>query len=528
MLLIRFKTFLFPILFVFLLPPQSYSKSREQKEYGDTLMIGEIGKLSPINPILTHGTISALLKNIIFDGLTKEGDHSNVQSNVALSWNNSADGLRWRFYLRENIRFHDGVELTAEDVKFTLDKILDPKNNSPYLSLLEGINKVTVIDKYQVEITLKYPMASLIFYLNVGILPRHLLEGKDIINDEFNLHPIGSGPFKLRSWSEDEIVLNANEQYFLGRPQLNKIIARIFPNQSTIWAQLMKKELDLIFFRSPRNYKIAERIPDFRVYSLLDLYYYILGFNNTDLFNNVRVRRALNYGVNKEEIIQRVLLDKGHVSSGTVYPLSWAYDPHLKPYPYDPKKALKLLTSEGWRDTNGNHILDNHGKEFEFTLLIFKGDDIALKSALQIQQQLLDIGIRMEVKPFSFPAYKASLLNKRFDAVLLCIISDEPDKNYTWWHSSRIDRGFNVFSYKNQKVDELLEKGRITLNMKERKEIYHQFQREIHEDPPGIFLFWRDDLIGIHKRFRGVKVSPAGIFNNINEWYVPKEEQKYK
>ena len=529
MILLRFGLIIFLVtLSLLLLPSQSFSKRQWQKEYGDTLVIGDFGKPSPINPILTRSTISAMLKGIIFDGLIKVNEKLEVQPNLALSWNNSADGLHWKFCLKKGIRFHDGTELIAEDVKFTLDAILDQTNNSPYLNLLQGIKKVQAKDKYQVEITLKYPMASLLFYLDVGILPKHLLDGKDITKDEFNYHPIGTGPFKLLGWSEDEIILEANEGYFLGRPQLEKIIAKIFPNQSVVWAELMKKELDLIFFTFPKSYRIIERIPDYHVHSFLSLYSYILVFNNNDLFKNGKVRKALNYAVNIDEIIKRTLLGKGRSSSGTIYPLSWAYDPDLKPYPYNPKKALELLNHEGWRDTNGNHILERNGREFGFALLIVKGDEVSSKTALQIQQQLLDIGIKMKVKPLPFPSYENSLLTKRFDAALLSIISDDPDKNYAWWHSSRINGGFNVFSYRNKKVDELLDKGRTTVDREERRGIYHQFQREIHDDPPGVFLFWRDYLIGIHKRFKGVRLNPARILSNINEWYVPKGEQKYR
>jgi peptide/nickel transport system substrate-binding protein len=497
--------------------------------FGDTLVIGDFGKPSPINPILTRSTISAGLKHIIFDGLTKVNDHLNVQSNLALSWNNSPDGLRWRFHLRKGVRFHDGVELTAEDVKFTLDEILNPENDSPFLTLLKDIKKVEAREKYQVEITLKHPNASLLFYLDVGILPKHLLQGKDITRDEFNYHPIGTGPFRFENWSENEIVLEANKKYFLGRPHLEKIIARTFPEQSIVWAHLMKKELDLIFFVSPKNYRIMEKISDFRVHSFLSFYYYIFTFNNTRaLFKDVRVRQAFNYGINREEILEKALLGKGRISSGTIYPLSWAYNPHLKPYPYGPKKALKLLNNAGWKDTNRNHLLDKNGKDFEFDLFIVRGDEISRKSALQIQQQLLDIGIGMKVKPIALPDYEKSLFTKTFDAAFLSIISDDADRNYLWWHSSQIKGGFNVFSYRNEKADRLLEKGRTTLDRKKRREIYHQFQREIHSNPPGVFLFWRDSMIGIHKRFRGVKVSPAGLLNHVNEWYVPKEEQKYR
>jgi peptide/nickel transport system substrate-binding protein len=162
-------------------------------------------------------------------------------------------------------------------------------------------------------------------------------------------------------------------------------------------------------------------------------------------------------------------------------------------------------------------------------LLIVEGDYVSRESALLIQQQLLDIGIKMNVNPLPFAIiYEKFLSTKKFDTSLLTILSDNPDRNYAWWHSSQIDHGFNVFSYKNKTVDELLDKGRITLDREERREIYHQFQGEIHDKPPGVFLFWRDHLLGIHKRFRGVRLNPARIFSNINEWYVPKEEQKYR
>jgi len=311
---------------------------------------------------------------------------------------------------------------------------------------------------------------------------------------------------------------------------LNQVIVKFFKDQRVVWAELMRENVDWVFPTFAKNYDIIEKIPNLKIYSYLNPYYYILAFNeNNILFKQKKGRQALNYVVDKEKIVAKVLRGKGMVSSGAIYPQSWAYDKSMEPYPYDPQKATRLLEQVGWQDTNGNHILDKDGKEFEFVLLIVDGDDISRECAMLIQQQLLDIGIRMTVKPMLFSImYEKFLLTKKFDGALLSIISDEPDKNYLWWHSSQINAGFNVFSYKNKRVDALLDKGRTTLDREERKIIYHQFQKETYEDPSGIFLFWRDHLIGIHKRFRGVKVSPAGILSNIHEWYVPKDEQKYK
>lgn len=517
-------------LILLLLPISLYSNSDTQKSYGDCLVIGDFIEPAFINPILTHSSISAALKRVVFDGLIKLNDNMEPVPHVALSWSNSPDGLTWLFHLRRDVKFHDGTELTADDVKFTFDKIKDPSVSSPYFSAFENFKAISVQDKYTVTISLKTPLPSLPFYLDVGILPRSLLVGKELRNAEFNHHPIGTGAFKMERWSKEEIVLKANEDYFEGRPYLNKVRVRFFKDQRTVWAELMKGTVDCVFLTYPRNYDIIKGISDFRVYSFLYPYSYVLALNeNNEYFKQKEVRQALNYAVDKENLVAKVLRGKGWVASGTVYPRSWAYDRAIKPYPYDPKKALKILEQGGWRDTNGNHILDNHGEEFKFVLLSVQTDDVAQECSLQMQQQLMDIGILMEVKAFPFSTmYEKFLLTKKFDASLLSIISDDPDKNYLWLHSSQIDHGFNVFSYRNEKVDELLDKGRTTLDREERKKIYHRFQREIYNDPPGIFLFWRDYLIGVHRRFKGVRVSPAGILNHIDDWYVPKEEQKYR
>jgi peptide/nickel transport system substrate-binding protein len=526
----KFKVIIAISLILFQIPTLVFSKPDKPRTYGDSLVIGDFVEATIINPILTHSSISASLKGIIFDGLIKLNEKMEPIPHLALSWENSQDGLTWIFRLRRDVRFHDGAELTAEDIKFTFDKIQDPSLNSPYISIFKNFRAVRVKDKYTLEINLEYPLPSLPFYLDVGILPKHLLMGKDLIRAEFNYHPIGTGPFKTGSWSKGEIILKANEAYFEGEPYLNKVIVKFFKDQRTVWAELMKENVDCLFLSHSKNYDLIEKIPKFSVYSLLNPYSFVLAFNHNNIyFTQKKVRQALNYAVDKERIVKKVLHGKGRVSSGTIYPKSWVYNKSIEPYPYDPKKAVKLLKKAGWRDTEGNHILDKDGKEFEFVLLIIEGEDIFRESALLVQQQLLDIGIRMKVKPLPFSVmYEKFLTTKEFDAFLLPIVSNDPEKNYAWWHSSQINHGFNLFSYKNKKIDELLDRGRTMLDREERKKIYYQFQKEIYDDPPGIFLFWRDFLIGIHKRFRGVKLSPGEILGSINEWYVPREEQKYR
>jgi peptide/nickel transport system substrate-binding protein len=394
--------------------------------------------------------------------------------------------------------------------------------------IFEDVAAILVQDKYTVQIILKKPLASFLPTLFVGILPKHLLEGQDLDKSPFNQHPVGTGPFKFKSWSENEIILEANPSYFLGRPYLDQIRVRVYPTREAAWAKLMAGEVDFFDFMTPDNYEILKQMPTFRFFSVPMSYYYLVAFNlESRLFRDQKVRQALNYAVNKEEIVAKALRGQGQVAAGTIYPNSWAYNSNVKPYPYDPKRALTLLKEAGWEDHDGDRLLDKNGKVFEFTVHVNAGDDLKQKTLLLIQQQLSDIGLRMKIRLFD-AADTDFLFKKKFDAHLPEITArGDPDFSYRHWHSSQMNGGFNVSSYRNVKVDRLLEEGRTEFDLQKRKAIYFSFQEELFEDPPGIFLFWTNYLVGVQKRFKAVKISPVGPFTNIQEWYVPRAEQRH-
>lgn len=505
-----------------------FSQPSEQKTTGDVLIVPDYQKLSSINPLVTTTTLSALLSEIIFDGLIQLDEHFEAKPRLAYSWDRSEDGRTWTFHLRPGVKFHDGVELTAEDVEFTFQKIRDLQVGSPYMFIFQDIESITVTDKHTFRIALKKPLASFLQTLDVGILPKHLLDNEDIQRTSFNQHPVGTGLFKLKFWSEKEIILEANTGYFRGRAFLNQIHVNVYPNREAAWAKLMAGEADFFDFLSPDNYQILKQVPAFNFYSVPMPFYYLIAFNLRDvLFKDQKVRQALNYAVNKEEIVTKVLRREGQVSAGTIYPGSWAYNPGIKPYPYDPKKALILLKESGWEDHDGDHFLDKDGKTFEFTVHVNVGDDLKQRVLLLIQQQFLDIGIKLHVKLFDAND-TGFLFKKNFDSHFPEIMAKgDPDLSYKHWHSSQIEKGINVSSYRNADVDRLLEEGRIEFDQEKRKAIYFEFQEKIHDDPPGIFLFWTNYLVGVQKRFKEVNISPVGPFAKIQEWYVPKAEQRY-
>lgn len=520
---------LFFILLIFALSASCTlpSKSKE-KPSGDILIVPEYQRPAFVNPLLTETTLSARLSEIVFDGLIQLDEHFEAKPHLAETWERSIDGNTWTFHLKKGVKFHDGVELTADDVAFTFGKIKELQKEMPLAFIFQNVDIITVKDKYTVQIVLKKPLASFLQTLFIGILPKHLLEGQDLTDAPFNKNPIGTGPFKFKFWSENEIILETNPSYYLGRPYLNQFRVRVYPNREAAWAKLMAGEVDFFDFLTPDNYEILKQVPTFHFYSVPMPFYYLVAFNlKEEPFRDQRVRQALNCAVNKEEIITKVLRGQGQAAAGTIYPDSWAYNPNVMPYPYDPKRALTLLKEAGWEDHDGDGFLDKDGKVFEFTVHVNAGDELKQKTLILIQQQLLDIGIKMRVKIFDATDTEF-LFKRRFDAHFPEIIArGDPDFSYKYWHSSQIKDGFNVSSYHNEKVDRLLEEGRSEFDQGRRKAIYFSFQEEMLKDPPGIFLFWTNYLVGVQKRFKGVKISPVGPFANIQEWYVPKAEQRY-
>ena len=514
---------------VFILGLASCTKNENEKQtkpFGDTLIIGAVGKAGTLNPVLESSGVSAQVKDIIFDGLIRIGEKGEILPCLAVRWEGNGEGSEWDFHLKKGVKFHDGHPFTAEDVEFTFNLDLDPNIHSPYSDIIQQIEKLTVKDLYTINIKLTKPSASFLNKLDRGILPKHLLEGENLHLTQFNYKPIGTGPFHLTNWSPDKIVLEANQDYFLGRPYLDGVVVKLFTNKSIIWANLMKGEIDAFQNLEPADYERIGKVSHLKVYSYLMSYYYLITFNlNYFLFKDRRVRQALNYAIDKDTIIKKVLRGRGNICSGTIITNSWAYNPQVKPFPYNPKKALELLAEAGWQDTDGDYILDKNKHPFEFQLLLCKGFDEIDAATLMIMEQLSNIGVRVRVKNLSLKSFmQKHLYRKNFEAAFLFINSGvDPDRSYQFWHSSQIKNGYNFFSYHNPLIDQLLDEGRHTSTQEQRKKIYYQFQEQMKKDPPGIFCFWREALLGLHKRFQGVHISP--LYKNIREWYVPLDKQ---
>jgi peptide/nickel transport system substrate-binding protein len=502
------------------------------------LIISSIGDASFLNPILAQDSASSDINSFVFNGLIKYNRNlDGFVGDLAESWkveNGSEPVIT--FHLRKGVHWHDGKELTAEDVKFTYDKIMDPKTNTVRRSDFELVKKAEVIDRYTFQVTYKQPFSPGLATWGMGIIPKHLLENVDINTAPFNRRPIGTGPFRFVEWVSDEkIVVQDNAKYFEGGPGLNGIVYRIIPEAALNEMEILTRGVDYsgVF---PYQYRRMTQVPSLKVYSQPSLGYTYIGYNlKNPLFQDRRVRQALTYAINRKEIVQYVLYGLGEVATGPFPNQMWYWNPHVKPIPFDPQKARELLGEAGWKGKNSDGILVKEGRPFKFTLITNSGNDTRRDVGVLVQRQLREIGIDVTLELYEWSVFLNDFINVRhFDACLLgWSLSVDPDA-YEIWHSSQIEKGFNFISYRNPEVDRLWEEGRREYDTEKRKAIYWRIHQLIAEDQPYTFLFVPLAISVLQKKFvlrekdatgketlHEIKMEKAGLLYDLVKWYVP-------
>ncbi|WP_053552320.1 peptide-binding protein [Desulfuromonas soudanensis] len=503
--------------------------------YGDTIIEGTIGDANTLLPVLASDSASSEINGLVYSSLVRYDKDLKIKGELAESWEISADNLTITFHLRPGVTWHDGTPFTAEDVLFTYRLYIDPKTPTAYAEQYRQVATAEVLDPTTFRVSYRQPLAkALISWGEISVLPRHLLEGEDVTKSPLARHPVGTGPFRFVEWKPGEkIVLEANPDYFEGRPYLDRVVYRIIPDESTMFLELQAGGLDTMGL-NPIQYQTQTDSPAFKrqfvKYRYPAFAYTYLGYNlNRPLFQDKRVRQALSYAINKKEIVEGVLLGLGQEATGPYKPGTWPYNPAVKRYPYNPERARALLAEAGWTDSDGDGILDKDGKPFAFTIVTNQGNDQRVKSGEIIQRRFREIGVDVKLRVIEWASFLNEFINPgNFDATILgWTVPIDPD-GYNVWHSSKTGpRELNFVGFKNAEVDELLEKGRRTLETAERKKYYDRFQEILAEEQPYTFLYVPDALPVVASRFQGIEPAPAGITYNFIRWYVPKEAQKY-
>jgi peptide/nickel transport system substrate-binding protein len=507
----------------------------EQPAPGDALVVGSIGDASRLLPILATDSASGDIVGLVFNGLLKYNERLEVVGDLADSWQISEDGLTLTFTLRPDIRWQDGIPLTAEDIRFTYQKLIDPAVLTPYSSSYELVEGVEALDERTVRIRYREPFAPALESWMMGVIPKHLLEQEDLNTTAFLRRPIGCGPFRFTRWKTGELIeLAANPDYFEHRPHVDRYLYRIIPDQATLFLELLAGQLDLSGL-SPLQYRRQTDTPRirqaYRKFRYPSFGFTYLGYNLTDVrFADARIRRAFDLAIDKQAIIDGVLFGLGSVATGPYPKESWAYDPSVQPPPPDRDAAKRLLAEAGWIDRDGDGLLDQQGHPFRFTVMTNQGNEVRRQVAELVQRQLRFLGVDVHIRIVEWSTFVHEFIDKRrFEVVLLgWNLSRDPDL-YDLFHSSRTGPGqYNFVSYASPEADRLLEEGRRTFDQAARQRIYHQVHRLLASDQPYTFLYVADALPIVHARFRNVRATPIGITDNLIDWYVPADEQRYR
>ena len=494
----------------------------------NSFVVSSIGDARRLNPLLANDSASGTINDQIFNGLVKYDKDIRLIGDLAERWDISPDGKTFTFHLRKGVLWHDGAEFTAHDCLFTFQKLMDPAVATPYSSNYMDVARAEAIGKYTFRVTYKEPFSPALESWSMGIIPKHLLDGQDLNTAAFNRNPIGTGPYKLKEWvAGQKIVLEAHDRYFEGRPNIDRYIYRIIPDASTMFQELLSGGVDMMglnplqYLRKSETRRIRENYRKFRYPANAFTY---MGYNLTSpLFTDKTVRQALAYAIDRQSIIDGVLLGIGQPCTGPFSYVSWAYNKKVKPYPYDLDRARSMLAAAGWKDADGDGVLDKDGRAFRFTVLTNQGNGERIRAAEIIQQNLKKAGIDVKIRVMEWQAFLEQIDKHSFDAMILgWSMSRDPDL-YDIWHSSKTKKGeYNFISYQNAEVDRLLVEGRRTFDVAQRKRIYGRIHEILADEQPYAFLYVPDATPIVHKRFKGIEVAPLGIMYNFIHWYVPE------
>jgi peptide/nickel transport system substrate-binding protein len=514
---------------------------------GGSLSEGIIGTPRFINPVLALSDADRDLTSLIYSGLMRKSPDGSIIPDLAESYSVSKDGLSYTFVLKDNIYFHNSSPVTADDVIFTINEAKDPVIKSPRKGNWDGIT-VEKKDEKTLVFTLKQPYASFLENATLGIMPALLWSKSPIELSNYNINPIGSGPYMVSKRSSqssgivDSYKLILFKKFTLGRPYISDITLRFYSNEADLLSALEKNEIEQVSSITPENANLLKE-KGYQVESSVLPRVFGLFFNQSQaqIFTDKHIIEAIDQAVDKDRIIREVLAGYGVAIDGPIPPNLIAYQKlskSINPTREESlQKAKDILAKDGWTtDANGflqKTVIDKKKKKtalaLEFSISTGNAPELS-KTAELIKEDLAAIGIRVDIKTFEIGNLNQSVIRPRkYDALLFGeIISHESDL-FAFWHSSqRKDPGLNVAMYTNAKVDKILEDALVTVDEKSRIKKYSQFEDEINKDMPAVFLYSPKFIYIVSKDLTNLSIdhitSPSDRFLNVYDWSVAKDK----
>lgn len=501
---------------------------------GGSYTEGIVGKIKYLNPVLaSSNNVDMDIDQLIYSGLFKFNNRT-LENDIVESYTVSDDQKTYTFKIKPNVFWHDGKALTTEDILYTVNLIKNPSFRSPLYLNLKTV-KIEKTNDLEFKMELEKPSSPFLSTLTFGILPKHIWEDINYIEfplSEFNLKPIGSGPYKFKSISKSKqgviksYTVEKNTKYFEKEAYINEITFKFLNDEDEIVTAMQDKKIDGANYISYNNLSLLNN-KSFNFYPLYLPQYEAIFINQSlnDLLKEKYIRQVLYYGINKSEIIDKVYDGNAENVESPFLKDMIGYNADFKNYEFNPQKALEILAENGWKRNPTTTLMEKDGKTIEFTITAIDNADSEELTEI-LKTQFYNLGISIKIDLIDEQLIKEDIIKTRNYDLLLYgeVVGADPDI-YAFWHSSQIKNpGLNLSMYSNSTVDTEIEKARQTNNEDERKKSYLRISEQIKEDVPAIFLVNPAYNYVVSDKVKGVNekniTSASNRFENIENWYI--------
>jgi len=511
---------------------------------GDALVVAVLAEPDTLNPVVEAHTVGNQLNSSLYPSLLDD-DFVDCRTAhppyFAERWEWSDGDRTLTFHLRDDVVWSDGVPVTSEDVRFSQELMADPDVASPRVSYTNRIERIETPDAQTVVFRFSeaYDRETQLLHVGYPFVAKHVFAEADrasLRGHPASRSPVGAGPFLLQRWEPgSEIVLVRNERCSLAPvPWLDRVVFRVLPDPATRIAELKRGAIDLVENLNPRDLEgIAREAPHVRFlsrgYRFLD---YVTWNTNDALFASREVRRALTMAIDRVRLIDTLLRVRdvvlGREATGFVPPvLCHDYAADVQPIPYDPAAARSILAREGWTDADGDGVLDRDGERFSFELLYNSGNPRREKTAVMIRMMLAEVGVEARTGVLDTNAFFEKLRRREYQAGIggmrAALVIEPSD----FWRCG-LEYQYNYASYCNPRADAILEQAPAEKDLERRRSLWRELEHLVYDDQPWTFLFWREDVVGIDRRFRDVGTNVINTFHDLSSWWVPPEERKHR
>ncbi len=498
---------------------------------GGTVVIAFPAEPDVLNSLIRSSAYSGRVLSAMQDALVEMGEDFNYEPKIARAWTLAPDQLSLTYRLRP-WRWSDGQPLSAYDVAATFALYKNPLIASPRRGSYRNVIRAVALDSFTIRYDFSRPLTDPVGRSAHLILPLHWtrdLDPAEVRDWPLNQAPLASGPFRFERWEHNQqLVLARNENYPGSPALLDRVIFSIVPDETSRLLQLEAGEVDFVEELPPAaaaRLDAEGRVTVERVGGRL-FAYMSWNFDNPR-FSDPRVRKAMSLAIDRSRFVEGLLYGYGQAAASPLPPILWNHAEHLLPDPYQPEEARRLLAAAGWRDTDGDGVLDRDGLRFSFQLITRKGDPLRENGAVVIREYLRKVGIDVRPRVMEHGAGINLVKSGRFDAYLGHFQASLYADPSSMIRSDARDR-FNYGGYSNAVVDSLLTAALSQADRALAKPIWIEIQERLAADLPAIYLYYPETLIGVSHRLRDVRPHNLSPYNNLHEWWIPLAERKYR